>query len=223
MHHDEFVQCLGFTRTMFISLCPCWLLKAISSPSWSSGMMATLFKSSALKDLLENDGAIQNRLQPSQDTLADSRAHKRLMSSKSRQWGFKRHCCSHSFSCCFFQTSLLYSRGRVFSMNSSEFKYHWKLLVTIKEYLASYSFPCLIWIALSWAKHLGDQKSLISLATFIPHFSLLNLETVWPCLLPKLKFWPFPSIPKITKASWFHTNVCVFQKHTTHRKSLGSS
>lgn len=152
MHHDEFVQHLGLTWTTFTSLCPCWLLKAISSPSWLSGMMATLFKSSPLKDLLETDGAIQNWLQPSQDTLVDSWAHKWLMSSKSRWWGFKRHCCSCSFSCCFFQTSLLYSRGRVFSV--FEIKYPWKLLVTIKEYLANYGFPCLIWIALSWAKHL---------------------------------------------------------------------
>lgn len=37
-------------------LCPWGLLMAISS-TWSSGMMATSFKSSALKDLLETDGA----------------------------------------------------------------------------------------------------------------------------------------------------------------------
>ena len=105
------VQCFEVMWTTFTCLRPCWLAYGhlVDHLGWWPHSLRTLPSKTCLK-LMD---PIQNCLLPSWDTLPNSWARKWLMSSKSRWGGFERHCCLYSFNCCFFQTSLLYSRGKI--------------------------------------------------------------------------------------------------------------
>lgn len=136
------VQCFGVTWTTLTSLSLLVFLQPflllIVNLGWDDG---TLFKNSTLTNLLETAGAKPELALPSWHAPPDSWV-KGLASFKSRWGGFRRHCCLYSFTCCFFQT-LCYCKAqleKVFSMNSFEFKFYWKLLVKIKENLVN-QFP----------------------------------------------------------------------------------